>query len=556
MEADRIGTAELREKLREAASAISAEYWLLAVGALGQIVFRLITFSVSYDYVFLLGSALCFLRRGHFANFVVSVKDLSSPFDVPMTQWPPGFSFCVAILTRVLGGVYAAMVGFDLIFMAIFFAACGLLLARMAPSFPKRARLLSAFTLAFVAPSYVEYGTNVASLGLFLVSLVLILPGRDDRPPSLVACSLAGVLSAFTIGFRYASGPASLVPILVLGVAGRRSRDGRARLLAAAVGWVAGFAPLLAWLARTRVTGLAPLRLEGRWFPENLLRLQAFAGDALFGRHLTSIFPRSTYHFIPNVDMLQYELRHLLSVVVLLAAIVGIRELIRHSRGTPEGAVIRRIFIVGGVASLATIAMLVLLTVRHAPVMFMGQWVYMEAARYYAVCLPFIVFGAAMIAASSAKDWVPRTLKVLALAIFLVAGVAWAYEIPSAWRQIRRSHVGGPIDAHLDEGGGFADGLRRLTASDMPNASIEFGGSVFSTWLHGALATGFDVPFATVLNGETPHARKDVNVIACVSLKALPEHQQAFDTFCREHAGQPERIGDCVFCRVLLRGGA
>ncbi len=539
-----------------AVSAAPGEHRLLAVGALYQIVLRMRTYYVSYDYACLLSSAMNFLRRGQFANLRVNSQDLGVVFQRAITHWPPGFSAIVAALTVILRTPYRAMVAYDVISMALFFSACARLLWLMGANLPRRARWLFAFTVTFVAPSYIDYFTNITSLAFLLWAIALTLPDRNGRAPSVSSCGVAGVLLGATIGFRYAAAPASVMPIAVLAMAALRDPNERRCLAAAVGGWMAGVAPLVLWsVFIAGSSGLGPIRATHGWYPGSLARFHAFGADAIFGNFATMYFPRSTYHRGSIVKTAQFQIRHLISALIVLGAFAGVCELIGASRTSPEGAIIRRIFAAGVAASAITIAMLVYLTLRNAPDAALNGWVYVEEDRYFGLCLPFVLFGAAYLAAVPARWWASRLLKGVILASFLVGGGLWARALPGVVNAVRRGRWGGPMESHFLNSPTFVEDFQKLIVPGEPSVALEFGMNGSRSWLREAYISYLDLP-STIVWGEQPiHTSRDVVVLAFVDRNETPDHRNAFEKFCRERRGSRLSMRDYDACRVEMKSG-
>jgi len=544
-------------KLRAAATAVSGEYWLLLAGALFQLTLRYRTYFAEYDHAWLLSSALSFLRRGSFSFLRVKPSDLSASFDWQVTHWPPGFSLCVAGLMKVLGSPLAAMVAYDLISMGLFFGACARMLVLMGSAFPRRARWLVAFTVSFVAPSYMDFYTNATSLAFLLWAIVLILPTREGRSPSMGACAFAGWLLGTTIGLRYAAAPASVMPIVILGVDAWRRRESRPLFYAAVAGWALGVLPLLVWkfFMAPGGSGLEPLRWGRPWYPENLLRFHSFPTDSFFGRHLTDIFPKSIYRFNSKVDVTQVQIRQLLSSLILLASVAGVRELLQKSSSAPEGAVVRRIFAAGISASAATIGFLMFLSVRNAGDPALSDWVYVEEPRYFNLCHPFILFGGAYLAVMRPTRWVTKMLKVVAIVVFVLAGASWIATLPHTMSKAWKGKWGGPIETRFANSATFAIDFKPHIVHGKRNVALEFGENGIGAWLRWAYANFYDIPSLTVWKGQPIHTTQDVVVIAFADKKQRPEHLKAFELFCREHDAEPLLMRDYQACRARLPAG-
>ncbi len=542
------------KRFRARVARVPGEYRLLGAGAFFQLVFRLVTYQASYDYIVLLASAVNFLGRGKFATLRTTAQDLSVIYDSAVTHWPPGFSVAIVALIKLLGSPYAAMVTFDLISVTLFYAACGRLLALMGPSFPRRARLLTALTIGFFSPSYLEFFTNCTSLSFFLWALILVLPDKDGREPALSHCGAAGAIVGLAVGFRFAAAPVSVVPVLVLGMGGWRDRVGRRRALAAIAGWGIALSPLVWWKLGSSSQTIQGWKPSG-FYPQSFARFHAFAADALFGSHLDAAMPDSAYGFSGVVNPIRYQFRHLLSALVLLCSLVGARRWLGDTRGLPEGKTVRRIFLTGGLAALATVAMLTFLTLVLPPEQTLNGWVYVQEARYFNVCLPFVVFGIAYLASAQVQGRIERVLRHVSIIVFILAGAAWMTDFPASWRQWKTGRLAGPVESHFLGLPGFVETLRRYSLPGARNALVEFAEIGNTAWLRQSGATYAGIPSVIVSNDERLHTTRDVNVIAIVGSRERENCQLNFHAFCTEQGSEPVIYMNVAICTAFMSAG-
>lgn len=526
---------------------------VLASGILFQIARRFLTFRLGFDDVCAISAGHCFANGGPIGYFGVSASDLSQLHREILSHWPPGYSVFIAFLLKLTHNLYVSAVGSELIGLAVFGVGLYLLLDRLRDVIPPMGRLFVALVSGWWGPPFLgAYHTNLWSLALFFVAVGLLVPPYGLEDPAPGSLFSAGLLLGMTITLRYAYAPISVVPIgvTILLLYSRPSFWTRAASLVA--GWAAVMAIFVYWkviyagnphFGRGDYAGVLHFASLSKFYP--------FGADAIFGHRLVNLFPLSSYSFSRGVNAAQFGLRHIFSVIILASAAGGAAWCVRSAPPGPASRAASIFFMIGLATVVADVSFLSYMTLVSEPWDKMGRWVYANESRYFSVCLPFILFGAAA-AATAPRGFGSMLAKIGCQIAFGFSALAWLVSLPAQGRALRRFEIGGPIDRYLFDRGAFLGVVRNATKEPGPLVIVEIG--------HDAMTAGFrrvqgmlvDVPGVLIKPGDQVATSHPLRALFVANPKQGSDVQSAFTDMCKQTGATPFAVNDLAYCTASV----
>lgn len=153
---------------------------------------------------------------------VVDPADFSDFRSDPITAWPPGYSWALAPMIALTGGVYVAVMALDLLLLLILFVSWWWITYQLRSTlgFWTRAGLIG-WWVVVASPAWHIGPNDIFSLTFFLLGTALTL--RVATNPAIILSVFAGLAYGLAAAGRYAYWPLIAVgPVALLWVGRRR----------------------------------------------------------------------------------------------------------------------------------------------------------------------------------------------------------------------------------------------------------------------------------------------------------------------------------------------
>lgn len=377
----------LRKIIRFLSSpAVSIAVILIAVA--GRIFLQIHFLNTDNDKSYQLQAAKNFFEGNGFTLLEAFNSNISQSSFVPLTKWPPGYSFFVSPFLAVTNNLITASLLLDGLTSLLFIVFSRRILTRLqVPLW-----LLNIYTLTtgiFLYSFCTASSSDFLALIFIIISLDLslsIVPHKQLQPGKIVLLSLLIFFAAFT---RYMYIPFVVcLPsyFIITGFFTKKNNLIRKGffsfcILAALTG------SLL--LYQFYISGSATyIRYTGKgFFPETLLETQPFLFSSFFNVSFAT-------EQISRVTVLSYEnISHILQTFHCLVIILGLSLLIKYIRKFLINPlpVFNNYMLIGLMFSSIVIVLLVYLSITNAPFETgeKHKWTYLHETRYFAFPIYF-----------------------------------------------------------------------------------------------------------------------------------------------------------------------